>query len=112
MYTFPNGEIRQSFYLDPNQRNVMVRVLVPDPDAEIWFDNAATTQRGFDRSFQSPPLENGAYSYTIKARWMENGQPVNQERRVELQAGQGTTVDFRVKMGEKVPTPKTPPNGK
>jgi hypothetical protein len=31
---------------------------------------------------------------------------------VELQAGQGTTVDFRVKMGEKVPTPKTPPNGK
>jgi uncharacterized protein (TIGR03000 family) len=104
--TTPN---RQSFY-PPGQNAVNIRVLVPNADAEIWFDDSTTTQRGMERTFQSPPLDiNTRYNYTVKARWTDNGQTVNQERRVEVQpGGQVTIVDFRAKTGEKLTVPKMP----
>jgi uncharacterized protein (TIGR03000 family) len=89
----------------------MIRVLVPAEDAEIWFDGAATKQRGRARLFVSPALEaSGKYQYTIKARWMESGRPVDQERQVQVQpGGQPILVDFRASPGaEKVKAPKTP----
>lgn len=108
---YSNGvaQARQSFYA-PGTNAVNIRVLVPNGDAEIWFDDTATTQRGMERTFQSPALDiNTRYSYTVKARWMENGQAVNQERRIEVQpGGQETIVDFRAKTGEKLTVPKMP----
>ena len=81
-------------------------MLVPAADAQVWFENNATTQRGMERLFESPPLApNQNFIYTIKARWMENGQAVNRERRVNVQAGQSVTVNFREKTGENVPPP-------
>ena len=88
------------------QQSVSVTVLVPAADAQVWFDNRATTQQGMERVFESPPLEpNQNFTYTIKARWTENGQAVNRERRVNVQAGQSVTVNLREKTGENVPPP-------
>ena len=97
-----------SYYPAPAtaQQSVRVTVLVPAADAQVWFENGATAQQGMERVFESPPLEpNQNFTYTIKARWTENGQTVNRERRVNVQAGQSVTVNFREKTGENVPPP-------
>ena len=103
-YYYPDApEIRQSFY--PPEQSATVSVTVPTADAQVWFDNAATTQRGTQRTFHSPALQPGNYSYTIKARWTQNGQSVDQQRQVQVQPGQSVGVDFRGKSGESPPTP-------
>jgi uncharacterized protein (TIGR03000 family) len=108
-------EIRQSYYMNPSQNFASVRVLLPNPEAEVWFDDAPTQQRGFERFYHSPPLDPSSnYRYTIKARWMENGQTVNQERRVDVRPGQAAFVDFRTKQqggaGEQIDNPRNNPN--
>lgn len=86
----------QSFYgpsLD--QDKALVHIRLPDPQGQVWIENVATDQRGLDRLFLSPPLEAGKrYVYTIKANWMENGQQMNQEKKVDIQAGQQALVAF------------------
>jgi len=99
----PGMNVYQSSY-EPTQptTSATVVVLVPRADATIWFNGAATTQQGMERSFATPPLDSGAsYSYTVRARWMENGQAVERERRVNVQPGQSATVDFRSDSGVK-----------
>src|SRR5262249_48239272 len=50
-----------------------VRVLVPSPDAAVYFEGHQTQQTGTYRLFVSPPLDVDAkYTYTVKAQWMEN----------------------------------------
>lgn len=104
-------QLRSSNYTAPAtaQQSVRFTVLMPTADAQVWFENRATTQQGMERSFQSPPLEpNQTFTYSIKARWTENGQAVNRERRVNVQAGQSITVNFRENTGENVPSPRLP----
>jgi uncharacterized protein (TIGR03000 family) len=104
-------QIRQSYYGAPAalQQSVSVTVLVPAADAQVWFENRATTQQGMERLFESPPLEpNHNFTYTVKARWLENGRAVDRERRVSVQAGQSVTVNFRESSAENVPPPLPP----
>jgi len=103
----PATEARPSFYSDPNSATMMV--LVPNADAEVWFDGAPTTQRGMERMFNTPALQQAGF-YTIRARWNENGRAVDQQRQVRVQPGQSITVDFRVPASEKIPVPRTPQN--
>jgi uncharacterized protein (TIGR03000 family) len=78
--------------VSPNAALIDVRV---PPDAQVTFDGDATTQTGPNRVFSSPPLEAGkSYHYDVKARWTQNGRPVERTRRVDVRAGQRTTVDF------------------
>jgi uncharacterized protein (TIGR03000 family) len=75
--------------------DAVIRVRVPDPDASLWFEGVQTTQRGTDRTFESPPLApDRAYSYDIRARWNDNGRPVEETRHVRVHAGDRVTVDF------------------
>jgi uncharacterized protein (TIGR03000 family) len=102
----------QSYYSGPatSMRPVTVTVFVPAPDAQVWFDNKLTQQQGTERVFQSAPLEAGAtYTYAVKARWTENGRPIEQERQVNVQAGQSVTVDFRGSAGPNIAAPGTAP---
>lgn len=85
-------DYRQSFSTDPNVSTVTVRV--PNADAQVWFDDTATTQRGTERVFHTPALQQ-AGTYTVKARWIDNGRTVDQQRTVQVQPGQSTVVDFR-----------------
>jgi len=77
-----------------NTAPAIVRVHVP-ANAELWFDGVKTTQTGADRVFESPPLTAGkAYTYDIKARWMQDGKEVVQTRSINVQPGQPVAVDF------------------
>jgi uncharacterized protein (TIGR03000 family) len=70
-------------------------VRVPSSNAEVWLDGQPTSQGGMDRTFMTPRLNSGStYTYEVKARWMENGQPVEQTRTVRFQTGQTVNVDF------------------
>ena len=107
-YVAPTTQVRPSYYTAPAapQQFVNMTVLVPTAEAQVWFDDRATTQKGMDRLFHSPPLEpNQSFTYTIKARWLENGQAVNRERRVNVEAGRNITVNFREDIRENVAPP-------
>jgi len=103
----PATEIRQSSYTDPNVATITV--LVPNVDAEVWFDGSPTTQRGMERMFHSPGLQQGGF-YTIRARWNENGRAMDQQRQVQVQPGQSVTVNFRGPPSEKLTAPRPPQN--
>ena len=71
-----------------------VEVRVPE-DAEVWFDGQTTTQTGTDRTYSSPPLEEGSnYVYEVRARWNADGKPVDQTRTIKVHAGGNAVVDF------------------
>lgn len=97
------SDFRQSGYFDPNSS--MIQVFVPVADAQIWFDDTATTQRGMERVFQTGALQQNG-TYTIKAKWTENGKTVDQQRQVQITPGQSVVVDFRMNQGEKLSQPK------
>jgi uncharacterized protein (TIGR03000 family) len=76
-------------------------VRLPDPNAQVWFDNYATKQQGNVRGYVSDNLEpNRTYSYHVRARWMDNGRPVEQTRDVTVRAGQQVSVDFTTPAGK------------
>jgi uncharacterized protein (TIGR03000 family) len=99
----PSTEIRQSFYADPN--SATITVIVPNADAQVWFDDSPTSQRGTERMFHTPTLQRSG-TYTIKARWTENGRTVDQQRQVQVQPGQSAIVNFRNNATETLPSPK------
>src|SRR5262249_12189711 len=71
-----------------------LRVMVP-PDATEWFNGVLTEQKGTERSFVSPAITPGQdYTYEIRARWISNGQPVDERRTIHIQANQWNTIDF------------------
>ena len=107
-YVVPATQIRPAYYQAPTaaQQSVSVTVLVPDANAQVWFEDGLTSQTGTQRMFHSPPLEpNRTFTYTVKARWMENGQAINQESQIKVQAGQSYTITFRNNSRIDVPLP-------
>jgi uncharacterized protein (TIGR03067 family)/uncharacterized protein (TIGR03000 family) len=96
----------------PTQQDqrVHVEVLAP-PDAEIWFFDQPTQQRGPDRFYISPPIEpNHNYYYEVKARWMQNGTPVERSKKVDVQPGQQVRVDFMNDQGNTAAQSQQRPN--
>jgi uncharacterized protein (TIGR03000 family) len=75
-------------------RPAMVVVQVP-AGAELWFDGNQTKQAGGERVFFSPPLQPGhAFHYVVRARWPQDGKPVEQFQMITVQAGQQARVQF------------------
>ncbi len=73
-----------------------VHVLLPESDARVYFDDSPTTETGTDRVFTTPALDPAkSYTYTIRATWTTDGQPVSRSKEVKIQPGKDTTVDFR-----------------
>jgi uncharacterized protein (TIGR03000 family) len=71
-----------------------VRVVVPE-DAKLWFDGAETRQAGAERVFETPTLKTGKeYRYELKARWTEDGKPVERSKSVYVRAGRESVVDL------------------
>jgi uncharacterized protein (TIGR03000 family) len=76
------------------QKSALIKVHVP-PGAELWFGGDKTTQTGEFREFVTPDLkQNQDYFYTVKARWMQNGEQTEKTRRVRVHPGSQVTVDF------------------
>ena len=70
-------------------------LIIVAEDAELWFDGTATSQKGRQRVFFSPPLTPGKdYTYEIKARWMQDGKVVEEVRSAQVQASAWQQIDF------------------
>jgi uncharacterized protein (TIGR03000 family) len=84
----------QSGYYTPaapdNRAHIEVRV---PADAQVLFDGAPTQQTGEDRRFVTPPLDSSG-TYTVQAKWMENGRKVDQTKTVKVGPGASEMVDF------------------
>jgi uncharacterized protein (TIGR03000 family) len=79
-------------------------VHVPDPNAEIWFQNYKTKQQGQVRFFESDRLDpNSNYTFTVRAKWNQNGKQMDQTRQVNAKAGNVYNVDFNRPAGERIP---------
>jgi uncharacterized protein (TIGR03000 family) len=84
--------VRPQPSIDPNA--VVISLRVP-ANAEVLIDGSKTSQTGPVRDFVTPPLETGRqFGYDIKARWTENGQPVERERHVNFHAGDRLMVNM------------------
>jgi uncharacterized protein (TIGR03000 family) len=84
--------VSASAQLDDDSAHLAVRV---PPDAALWFDGFGTLQTGGERLFVSPPLAPGQdYTYEIRARWTEDGRPVDRVRTVHVRANTRAEVDM------------------
>jgi uncharacterized protein (TIGR03000 family) len=103
------ADATQSGLTNANDAGFIVRV--PDPNAEVFFQDYKTQQRGTIRHFESDSLDpNKTYTFQIRARWMQNGQQMDQTRQVQARAGQNVRVDFansaiQQPPNEQIPTP-------
>lgn len=91
-----NRDAYTSFYPPQNavQNTALIDVRVP-PNAELWFGNDRTSQTGQLREFETPELKQGKeYSYTLKARWSQNGEQTEKTRQVRVRPGSRVMVDF------------------
>ena len=83
-----------------------VRLMLPQDDAEVLFDDHFTKQKGANRLFVTPPLNTARpFTYTLTVKWWPNNYTeVIRTRVVEVKAGKEVEVDFRK------PDPKNPDN--
>jgi uncharacterized protein (TIGR03000 family) len=86
------------------QEPAYLRVLLPEKDAKLWIDGAATKQKGTNRLYVTPPAPGCAtLTYTLKASWEPNNYTeVIRTRVVEIKPGRTTEIDLRQ------PDPKKP----
>jgi uncharacterized protein (TIGR03000 family) len=99
----PSGQAsstaRVSYYYTPASEGMAdaarIRVILPDAQARVLFDDTATKQIGVDRLFLTPPLTaKAANNYLIRATFMQGGREVTLERNVTVAPGRTYEVDF------------------
>jgi uncharacterized protein (TIGR03000 family) len=95
VYPQPPGIItRGAGSYAPTDNTAMIHLRVPG-DATVWVEGERTQQTGTERDFVSPPLDPGKdYSYRIKARWTEDGKPIEKTKKVMVHANETSNVDF------------------
>jgi uncharacterized protein (TIGR03000 family) len=85
-----------------------LRLLVPD-GAQVWIEDAETSQTGPVRYFHSPSLSpDKEYAYHLKAQWQQDGRTVSRERDVTVHVGDRITVDFN-RLAQAGPPPRPQP---
>jgi uncharacterized protein (TIGR03000 family) len=64
-------------------------------DATLTIDGAATKSTSARRVFTSPELPRGkAFTYTLKARFTQDGETRSVTKKVQVRAGQTTEVEM------------------
>lgn len=82
---------------EPGRRAGPCRLFVTVPaDAEVFVQEAPTSQRGTTREFVSPPLEPGwTYRYKVAVRYRDaNGQTVEEGRELPVRSNSRVDLDF------------------
>lgn len=80
--------------MPPAATSATVTVNLP-ATASLWFEGMRVPNLGSVRRFASPDLNPLlAYTYDIKATWMENGKVMTQSQRLIVRSGDRTTVTF------------------
>jgi uncharacterized protein (TIGR03000 family) len=110
------GAQTQPVYTPDVSTTARLDIRVP-ADAQVWVEGVEMKQTGAFRQMISPPvLEPGkTYHYTVKATWNANGQPVTESRKINVQAGLASLVDFTKPEGPNSnmlpnPAPNAAPN--
>jgi uncharacterized protein (TIGR03000 family) len=86
---------RQSFYSAPATSAGKAELTVKVPaDAQVWLGTMQSGQTGAERHFSFPALPAGSNVFTVRATFMENGQQVTRDKKVDMKAGGNETVDF------------------
>ncbi len=90
---------RVSYYPTPASEGMAeaarIRVILPDAQARVLFDDTATKQNGLDRLYLTPPLPAGAANkYRIRATFMQGDREVTLEDIVAVAPGRTYVVDF------------------
>jgi len=93
------SEFSSSYYQPPAANTVpvnkaVIQVTLPNPEGSLWVEGYKMETGGTVRTFETPPLDPGNYTYHIIASWPENGRLVTQERDVAMTPGQKYVVDF------------------
>jgi uncharacterized protein (TIGR03000 family) len=72
-----------------------VTVHVPE-NAKLYVDGVECPLDSTTRTFETPKIEPGRqYFYTVRAEVVRDGRPQSESRRIFVEAGRQTTVDFR-----------------
>ena len=84
-----------------------VQVILPDPNAEVWFDGFRSEATGEVRSYGFPDDPHGqTRTHKFTAKFMRDGRMVTETREVKVTGGSSATVDF-TKPGKNLPeTPR------
>jgi len=112
------GSVPPPGYVDPTilpslPVPITARVTVHVPaGAEVFIEGIKSKQTGDVRQFVSPPLApDQVYVYGVRARWEENGAPVEQLQEVPVRAGAQAELIFPVPPArETLPAPKPSPS--
>jgi uncharacterized protein (TIGR03000 family) len=84
-----------------------IELILPDPNAQVWWNDYKTVSTGTTRLYASAPLPAGApYTFTLKASWQDADGPVTIERSIAVRAGTQRTVDLTRSFAP--PAPKQP----
>jgi uncharacterized protein (TIGR03000 family) len=85
---------QSNYYAPSNDMTVSIDVRVP-ANAQVFFDDEPTRQSGELRTFTTPTLSGDrSYHYTVRAKWEENGKPVERKQTIEFRTGRRVVVDF------------------
>jgi uncharacterized protein (TIGR03000 family) len=84
-------------------KSIILEILLPE-DARLFLEGQDTKSTGAMRTFESPPLPPGKYTYTIKAILTGPKGPQTVTRRLDVRPGDFESVDLRPRReGERVP---------
>lgn len=74
------------------ENKALLRVSLP-ADAELWLNGKRMTRTGAEREFITPQLQEGeTYAYQVKARWTQDGKPLEETIEVKVRANKTTNV--------------------
>lgn len=74
--------------------NTSIQVSLPE-DAKVFVNDTPTTSTGAERSYVSRGLREGlTYSYAIRVEYEKDGQPISEDKVVQLSAGQSVSLSF------------------
>jgi uncharacterized protein (TIGR03000 family) len=99
---------RRAYYVQPSQQQnvagtVLLNLQVP-ASAKVWIEGQETQVTGTSRSFVSPRLNPGQYTYNVKAQWTENGKQVTRERKVQVRPNQTVRINLQQPSPEELRT--------
>ena len=85
-------------------------VVLAARDAVVVVNGKTMPRRAERETYPSPPLEVGRrYDYLVTVTLERDGEPVRQTRRIEVEAGRRTEVDFRSLAMDRTPAKTLPP---
>jgi uncharacterized protein (TIGR03000 family) len=80
---------------DPLPPGVALITVTLPAEAELWFDEAKTSQSGNYRRFVTPPLPSGRLlDYTLRVRWQTGGVELTRVEKVQVASGGRFRINF------------------